>query len=185
MRPQRQKVSDVPKTSTAKVSSMTAPQKGCPFCDGGPQGLRRPRFSFFRFTCQTARQPCGSLSLANQEADEAGPPTTSRRSFPHISEELQARHRADSGRRAVWPGLYERHPVVSTTKNLNSAPAKFFAIAAFKRTLMKWPLCKARTLRRTRATFLRRSYPLVGTAGEPFQASLPIRAVTGPSLTGA
>src|SRR5205085_9240979 len=23
----------------------------------GPQGLRRPRFSFFRFTCQTARKP--------------------------------------------------------------------------------------------------------------------------------
>ena len=23
--------------------------------EGGPQGLRRPRFSFFRFTCQTAR----------------------------------------------------------------------------------------------------------------------------------
>jgi len=29
----------------------------------GPQGLRRPRFSFFRFTCQTARQPDGRLSL--------------------------------------------------------------------------------------------------------------------------
>src|SRR4029453_13519876 len=26
---------------------------------GGPQGLRRPRFSFFRFTCQTARDQGG------------------------------------------------------------------------------------------------------------------------------
>ena len=27
-----------------------------------PQGLRRPRFSFFRFTCQTARNHDGPLS---------------------------------------------------------------------------------------------------------------------------
>jgi hypothetical protein len=30
----------------------TAPAVG-----DGPQGLRRPRFSFFRFTCQTAEGP--------------------------------------------------------------------------------------------------------------------------------
>ena len=29
----------------------------------GPQGLRRPRFSFFRFTCQTAQDRPGPLSL--------------------------------------------------------------------------------------------------------------------------
>jgi len=29
----------------------------------GPQGLRRPRFSFFRFTCQTARWSGDHLSL--------------------------------------------------------------------------------------------------------------------------
>jgi hypothetical protein len=30
-----------------------------PWRDNGPQGLRRPRFSFFRFTCQTARDRGG------------------------------------------------------------------------------------------------------------------------------
>jgi len=48
---------------------MTAPQKGCPFRGGGPQGLRRPRFSFFRFTCQTAREPHGPHFPANWKAD--------------------------------------------------------------------------------------------------------------------
>ena len=37
----------LPETSTAEVSSMTALQQGCPYRSGGPQGLRRPRFSFF------------------------------------------------------------------------------------------------------------------------------------------
>ena len=49
----------LPKTLTAEVSSMTVPltEKAEAFSDreSGPQGLRRPRFSFFRFTCQTAR----------------------------------------------------------------------------------------------------------------------------------
>src|SRR6516165_4719121 len=31
--------------------------------EDGPQGLRRPRFSFFRFTCQTAQDRPGPLSL--------------------------------------------------------------------------------------------------------------------------
>ena len=37
----------------------TALTRGCPQAKGGPQGPRRPRFSFFRFTCQTAREPQG------------------------------------------------------------------------------------------------------------------------------
>jgi hypothetical protein len=36
-------------------SRPAAPCKGFPAHGDGPQGLRRPRFSFFRFTCQTAR----------------------------------------------------------------------------------------------------------------------------------
>ena len=66
-------------TLTAKVSSMTAPfpEKAEAFSvrGSGPQGLRRPRFSFFRFTCQTARNlavPLPGLQAgACQEADEA------------------------------------------------------------------------------------------------------------------
>jgi hypothetical protein len=34
----------------------------------GPQGLRRPRFSFFRFTCQTARNRDGSHSTGKPES---------------------------------------------------------------------------------------------------------------------
>ena len=47
------------------------------------------------------KQP-GNLAVASPQpaeaycrADEAGPPTTSRGSDPHVSEELQARHHAD------------------------------------------------------------------------------------------
>ena len=40
--------------------------------------------------------------------------------FPHVSEELQARHRADSGRRAVWPGLYVRRRALSTEERFES-----------------------------------------------------------------
>jgi len=36
----------------------------------GPQGLRRPRFSFFRFTCQTARRPWRSPSPVSRRAAE-------------------------------------------------------------------------------------------------------------------
>jgi hypothetical protein len=36
----------------------------------GPQGLRRPRFSFFRFTCQTARRSWRSPSPIRREAAE-------------------------------------------------------------------------------------------------------------------
>ena len=34
----------------------------CPSQQGSPQGLRRPRFSFFRFTCQTAQDLTAPLS---------------------------------------------------------------------------------------------------------------------------
>jgi hypothetical protein len=49
----------LPETSTAEVSSMAASssrrRRTFSGRGSGPQGLRRPRFSFFRFTCQTAR----------------------------------------------------------------------------------------------------------------------------------
>ena len=36
--------------------------------DRGPQGLRRPRFSFFRFTCQTARDQGGPRAPVRRKA---------------------------------------------------------------------------------------------------------------------
>jgi hypothetical protein len=39
--------------------------------ESGPQGLRRPRFSFFLFTCQTARGPGGPRPPAKRRAVEA------------------------------------------------------------------------------------------------------------------
>src|SRR5690242_17455299 len=103
-------------TLTAKVSSMTAPfpEKAEAFSvrGSGPQGLRRPRFSFFRFTCQTARQPCGCLSLLGGEpAREPTKPIPRHLlggCFPHISEELPTRQDAVSAaaRRmagVIWP----------------------------------------------------------------------------------
>ena len=74
-----------------QVSSMTAPQKGCPFRGGGPQGLRRPRFSFFRFTCQTARRSWRSPSPVDRRAAEAQVPDQGRTTGHTISEELQRR----------------------------------------------------------------------------------------------
>jgi len=81
----------------------------------GPQGLRRPRFSFFRFTCQTARKPGGFRSPVRREADEAEASDHDRMLVPAISEELRRRAIAPvSGRRAVWTGLYgRRHPIVN------------------------------------------------------------------------
>ena len=43
------------KTCTAEVSSGLNPKKPKPFQHRDPLGLRRPRFSFFISTCQTAR----------------------------------------------------------------------------------------------------------------------------------
>ena len=57
-------------TCTAEVSSDRTTQGSLPM-ECGPQGLRRPRFSFFRFSCQTAREPCGPLSPKNRRAAEA------------------------------------------------------------------------------------------------------------------
>jgi hypothetical protein len=44
-------------------------ETGCPVRGSGPQGLRRPRFSFFRFTCQTSRN-LAAPSPAKAEAAE-------------------------------------------------------------------------------------------------------------------
>jgi hypothetical protein len=53
--------------------SLVRPQRTHDFSHvrGGPQGLRRPRFSFFRFSCQTARRPCDPPPRKNRRAAEA------------------------------------------------------------------------------------------------------------------
>jgi len=45
------------KRQTADVSSKAVSMKISSPRESGPQGLRRPRFSFFLFTFQTAREP--------------------------------------------------------------------------------------------------------------------------------
>src|ERR1700680_2490288 len=72
-----------------------------------PQGLRRPRFSFFRFTCQTARDRDGPTRRQAGEPSkfQASDPDRTLGS-PNISEVLRRRDIAPrGGQRAVW-GLY-------------------------------------------------------------------------------
>ena len=77
---------------------------------GGPQGLRRPRFSFFRFTCQTARDD-GSPILGRTEGRRNYELPTEIGSCPASkSEELRRRAIAPSrGRHAVF-ALYTLRP---------------------------------------------------------------------------
>ena len=65
--------------------------------EGGPQGLRRPRFSFFRFTCQTARNRKGPYSPDEPESRRSHRPRLQiGRLVTVISEELRRRAIAPS-----------------------------------------------------------------------------------------
>src|SRR5262249_9344268 len=74
-----------------------------PHTGDGPQGLRRPRFSFFRFTCQTARDRVAPLSqrrerskfLASDRNRTPGPRIEAR-----IGEELRGRAETPEANRA-------------------------------------------------------------------------------------
>jgi hypothetical protein len=144
-------------TCTAVVSSGRAiSRRRQAFSDrgSGPQGLRRPRFSFFRFTCQTARDPCGSRSPKRRGAAEAQDFRHDRTPGHTAGEELRRRAIAPkSGRRAVVGALYGRgHRVVNCQR------------AKFPRNFALWrePFCACATglstqrPRRTGATFLPR-----------------------------
>jgi hypothetical protein len=65
----------------------------------GPQGLRRPRFSFFRFNCQTARDPRRSPYPSEFQKASKPPAADLGRKLCHriISEELRRRAFAPSG----------------------------------------------------------------------------------------
>ena len=67
----------------------------------GPQGLRRPRFSFFRFTCQTARDKPSPAPPRGKAAEARSFRSRSEDWSPNISEELQRRAAAPRRRRAV------------------------------------------------------------------------------------
>jgi len=66
-------------TCTAEVFVRPNIQETCVSIVRGPQGHRRPRFSFFIFTCQTAREH-EALTLMSREpkpsSDDDDQPTT-------------------------------------------------------------------------------------------------------------
>jgi hypothetical protein len=97
--------------------------------EDGPQGLRRPRFSFFRFTCQTARDRPGPLSRKE-----------SRRS-PRFRDHRKLVHRISvrsfagapsrrSRQRAVRVVYRTRLKTLSTPKPVESASASNFSTLA-------------------------------------------------------
>lgn len=69
----------------------------------GSQGLRRLRFSFFLFTCQTAREPWRSPPFRNRKARSPFPSENCRMLVHRYSEELQERAiAAKRGGRRRW-----------------------------------------------------------------------------------
>jgi hypothetical protein len=80
----------------------------CSTRGGGPQGPRRPRFSFFRFTCQTARDRGVPLSGSPGEPSKPKPPTEIGCWSPNISEELRRRVIAPRRRRTVFAYIGRR-----------------------------------------------------------------------------
>src|SRR6476646_795413 len=114
-------------TCTAEVSSgrtISLRRQAFSGRGSGPQGLRRPRFSFFRFTCQTAREPWrspfpvkpGSRRSPNLPTEIGRLVTVSVRSF------AGAPSRRKAGRRAVVEALYGRPLHLVNSKCPQSSP---------------------------------------------------------------
>ena len=121
----------------------------------GPQGLRRPRFSFFRFTCQTARGSRRSpLPGEPREPPKLQAADRNRRLVtPMVRSFAGAPSRRKAGGAPLWRALYEGlHGLVNTES------------IRFPRNFMLWTCCGAPhpirpvadPLRRTGATFLPR-----------------------------
>jgi hypothetical protein len=89
----------------------------------GPQGLRRPRFSFFRFTCQTARRSWRSPSPVNRRAAEAHDFRPRSEVWHTIGEELRRRVIAPKADGAPLWGLYSLRPQTLSTPQARSFPA--------------------------------------------------------------
>ena len=82
----------------------------------GPQGLRRPRFSFFRFTCQTARRSRGPpLSGEPRKPPKLQAADRNRRLVtPMVRSFAGAPSRRKRGGAPLW-GLYSRGVTVLST----------------------------------------------------------------------
>ena len=81
----------------------------------GPQGLRRPRFSFFLFTCQTARDQAVPFRVSRKTVETPCLRPTIGSLVTIISVELRGRTLApSSGRCAVQPVYRLSGPLVST-----------------------------------------------------------------------
>jgi hypothetical protein len=121
-----------------------------------PQGLRRPRFSFFRFTCQTARDRDGPTRRQAGEPSkfQASDPDRTLGS-PNISEVLRRRDIAPrGGQRAVW-GLYSLAAGGLSTPKPESRDHKIAASFALNRDRLGPPIRAA--TRRNDAKFSRSS----------------------------
>jgi hypothetical protein len=94
----------------------------------GPQGLRRPRFSFFRFTCQTARNRDDSTQPASRR---------SRRSFMLPMRIGSLGHRISV---RCFAGATSRRKRTARRMGLYSlAPGRLSTLKAATRSGSRWP----------------------------------------------
>jgi hypothetical protein len=109
-----------------KSRPAASPSKACALDrERGAQGLRRPRFSFFRFTCQTAWDQAVPPSGANRRAVEArGLRLSSGAYSPNISEELRRRAVAPRRRRAEFAVYRDPNCQMSTPRQRQNRPSQ-------------------------------------------------------------
>src|SRR5439155_22770461 len=125
----------------------------------GPQGLRRPRFSFFLFTCQTARNHGGPVPGSPESIRSPKPPTKIGSLVTVVSEELRRHAIAPVRQTARRNGLYSpAWSLLSTLVKTRKAGIFCLAIAAPTQAFGKRRAsCAGVFPRPTAATFLRRS----------------------------
>ena len=163
---------------------MTALSRGVaeafPIRGRGPQGLRRPRFSFFRFTCQTARNlaaPSSALRLSLALTPRLGaretrekPPKPAHPTWPwagrmiHRANSeglLKARHRIKRRRaKRTYIGFGRGHCQRLRTQNTRENASRIEQLK-YRPGSHLWRRFygHSHSARRTTATFLRRPLP--------------------------
>jgi hypothetical protein len=91
------------KRVTAEVSSDRSVRKVALSRESGPQGLRRPRFSFFLFTCQTARGRSRPLPFEKPKSHRSSSLRSGPEAFSLISvRSFRGAPSRRGERRAVW-----------------------------------------------------------------------------------